>query len=87
MEEHTSFPYKTAISQANVKKTNRMISTKWTYRKERSFASNQFIFLKILFPLTQMRVLFFIRASALFSVRVSLKQIRCDITVNVDSLK
>ena len=46
--ENTSFPYKTAISEANVK-TNRMVSTKWTYHKERSFASNYFIFLKILF--------------------------------------
>ena len=46
--EKASFPYKTAISEANVK-TNRMVSTKWTYHKERSFASNYFIFLKILF--------------------------------------
>ena len=44
----TSFPYKTTISEANVK-TNRMVSTKWTYHKERSFAINYFIFLKILF--------------------------------------
>ena len=46
--ENASFPYKTAISEANVK-TNRMVTTKWTYRKERNFASNHFIFLKILF--------------------------------------
>ena len=47
--ENALFPYKTAIlSEANVK-TNRMVSTKWTYRKEWSFASNYFIFLKILF--------------------------------------
>ena len=47
--EKASFPYKTAISEASVK-TNRMVSTKWTYRKERSFTSNNyFIFLKILF--------------------------------------
>ena len=46
--EKASFPYKTAVSEANVK-TNRMVSTKWTYHKERSFASNYFIFLKILF--------------------------------------
>ena len=44
--ENGSLPYKTAISEANVK-TNRMVSTKWTYHKERSFASNYFIFLKI----------------------------------------
>ena len=46
--ENASFPYKTAISEANVK-TNRMVSTKWTYHKERSLAGNYFIFLKILF--------------------------------------
>ena len=46
--ENTSFPYKTAISEANVK-TNRMASTKWTYHNEWSFARNYFIFLKILF--------------------------------------
>ena len=45
--ENTSFPYKTDISEAIVK-TNRMASTKWVYHKERSFASNYFIFLKIL---------------------------------------
>ena len=47
--ERASFPYKTAISEASVM-TNRMVSTKWTYREERSFASNKyFIFFKILF--------------------------------------
>ena len=46
--ENASFPYKTAISEANVK-TNRMVSIKWTYHKEQSFANNYFIFLKILF--------------------------------------
>ena len=46
--EKASFPYKTAISEANVK-TNRMVTTKWAYHRERSFASNYFIFLKILF--------------------------------------
>ena len=30
-------------------KTNKMVSTKWTYQKEQSFARNCFIFLKILF--------------------------------------
>ena len=38
-----SFPYKAALSEANVK-TNRMMSTKWTYHKEWIFASNYFIF-------------------------------------------
>ena len=30
--ENALFPYKTAISEANVK-TNRMVNTKWTYHK------------------------------------------------------
>ena len=46
--EKASFPYKTDISEANVK-TNRMVTTKWAYHRERSFASNYFIFLKVLF--------------------------------------
>ena len=46
--ENASFPYKTAISEANVK-TNRMVTTKWAYHRERSFTSNYFIFLKVLF--------------------------------------
>ena len=41
--EKASFPYKTAISEANVK-TNRMVTTKWAYHRERIFASNYFIF-------------------------------------------
>ena len=45
--ENSSFPYKTAISEANVK-TNRLVTTKWTYHKEQSFTSNHFIFLKTL---------------------------------------
>ena len=46
--ENTSFPFKTALSEANVK-TNRMATTKWTYHKEWSFASNYLIFLENLF--------------------------------------
>ena len=46
--ENSSFPYKTAISETDVK-TNRMVATKWTYHKERSFASNYPSFLEILF--------------------------------------
>ena len=46
--ENTSFPYKTVILEANIK-ANRLVSTKWTYHKERSFASNYFIILEILF--------------------------------------
>ena len=41
--ENASFPYKTAISEANVM-TNRMVSPKWTYHKE-----NDFIFLIFFF--------------------------------------
>ena len=40
--ENTSFPYKTAISETNVK-ANRMMSTKWSFRKELTFA-NKYIF-------------------------------------------
>ena len=37
--KNVSFQSKTAIPEANVK-TNRMVSTKWSYHKEQSFASN-----------------------------------------------
>ena len=53
--ENVSIAYKTVMSEANAK-TNRMVTTKWTYHKERSFASNYFIFLRILF---QFKNLFF----------------------------
>ena len=46
--DNITFPYKTALSEANAK-TNRMGSTKLTYHKEWSFASNFFPFSKILF--------------------------------------
>ena len=46
--EKASFPYKTATSEANVK-TNRVVTTKWVYRRERGFASNYSIFWKVLF--------------------------------------
>ena len=46
--ENVSFPYQIAISEANVKK-NSIVSTEWTYHQERSFVSNYFMFLKILF--------------------------------------
>ena len=38
-----TFPYKTDLSEAYVK-TNKTMSTKWTYHKERSFASNLVLF-------------------------------------------
>ena len=37
--ETISFPFKTALSEGYVK-INRMATTKWTYHKDRSFASN-----------------------------------------------
>ena len=46
--ENTSFPFKTALSEANVK-ANRMATAKLTYHKEWSFASDCFIFLPNLF--------------------------------------
>ena len=46
--ENTSFPFKPALSEANVK-INRMATTKWIYHKEWSFASNYLIFLENLF--------------------------------------
>ena len=46
--EKVSFPYKTTISEVKVR-TYRIVSKKWTYYKERRFASNYFIFFIILF--------------------------------------
>ena len=46
--ENTSFPFKTALSETKVK-TNRMATTKLTYHKEWSFASNYFIFFENLY--------------------------------------
>ena len=46
--ENATFPHKTALPEANVK-TNGVGSTKCTNHKGRSFASNYFIFSKILF--------------------------------------
>ena len=39
--ESTSFPFKTALSETNVK-TNRIATTKWTHHKEWSFAREYF---------------------------------------------
>ena len=40
--DNITFPYKTALSEANVKtnRKNSMGSIKWTYHKEQSFPSN-----------------------------------------------
>ena len=43
--ENTSFPFKTALSEANVK-INRIATTKWAYHKKWSFAGNYFTFLE-----------------------------------------
>ena len=48
MIENTSFLFKTALSEANVK-TNRVATAKWTYRKKWSFACNYLIFLENFF--------------------------------------
>ena len=48
--EIARFTCKTTLSQANAK-INRMRSTKWTCHKERSFASNYFLFWKFCFIL------------------------------------
>ena len=44
--ENTLFPFKTALSETNVK-TNRMATTKWTYHKEWSFGVTTYFFWKI----------------------------------------
>ena len=41
--ENASFPYKTGISETNVK-ANRTVTTKWNYHKEWSLVSNYFFF-------------------------------------------
>ena len=46
--DNTAFLYKTALSEANVK-TNGMERTKLTRQKERTFASDCFLFSNILF--------------------------------------
>ena len=44
--ENASFSNETVILETNIK-TNNMITTKWTYHKERSFSSNNFFCLTI----------------------------------------
>ena len=46
--ENTSFPFKTGLSEANVE-TNRMATTKLTFHKKSSFASNCIILFENLF--------------------------------------
>ena len=47
--ENGSFPFKTALSEFNV----RMTTTKWTFHKEWSFASNYFVFLGKFVPVLE----------------------------------
>ena len=49
--ENATFPYKTALSEANVR-TNRIRNTEWTSHKEQSFASSYFVFFVFLFLFT-----------------------------------
>ena len=46
--ENTSFPFKTALSEANLK-AKKTATTKWTDHNKWIFASNYFIFLENLF--------------------------------------
>ena len=48
--EKPSFPYKTIISETNVK-TNRMVSIKWTYHKEQGLRVTILFFWKFCFSL------------------------------------
>ena len=50
MIEIASFPYKTAISEANVK-TYKIVTTKWTYQKEQSLPVTTLFFWKFCFNL------------------------------------
>ena len=50
--ENTSFPFKTALSEAIVE-TNRMVTTKWAYHKEWSFASKQINFFGKFIPVLE----------------------------------
>ena len=49
--ESASFPFKTALSVANVK-TNRMATTKWTYHKEWVLLVTALFFWKICYSVT-----------------------------------
>ena len=48
--ENASFPYKTAVSEASIK-TNKILSTNWTYKKQGAFASSYLFFWKFCFSL------------------------------------
>ena len=46
--QNSTFPYKTVLSKAKLK-TNKTVSTKWTYHKKRSFAT---LFFRKVFSVT-----------------------------------
>ena len=50
--ENTSFLFKTALSETNVK-TNRMTTTKWTYHKEWRFCQKLLYFFGKIFPVLE----------------------------------
>ena len=50
--ENTSFPFETALPEGNINR-NRIATTKGTYHKEWSFASNYFIFFVKLVPVVE----------------------------------
>ena len=50
--DNRPFPFKTALSEANVK-TNILETTKWTSYEEWSFASNHFIFIGKFVPVLE----------------------------------
>ena len=82
--ENALFPYKTAISEVNVK-TNKMVTTKWTYHKEWSFSSNNFIFFKTLFQFKSPLQRFVVRTTQMpkFVLFVSAGVLRCFFPVSL----
>ena len=50
--ENTPFTFKTTLSETNVK-IYKMVTTKWSYHKDWSFASNYLIFLEKIVPVLE----------------------------------
>ena len=50
--ENTLFPFENPLSETYIN-TNRMATTKWTYHREWSFASNNFIVFEKLFQVLE----------------------------------
>ena len=57
--ENIAVPYKTSLPKTNFK-ANRMRSNEWIYHKERSFVSNYFTFLKMLFQFKNLLYRFYL---------------------------